>query len=252
MYNKCQIQARISYCSPLNLFIGKIFFACPAGTIEWTVRCDWLQVATVVTCGLQVASFNFYRSCEWGFTRYSLRRGCMRLCSLCMPLRPHPPPLPHPGTLRTCHSSCPCVRTPVLEKVKKTIKKIVKQVRDARRQRNCQSRLRLNINKRILFEARNCPYRSGVLSQDVALYSPKHTHGIHREQGNGNKSVFFLFFLIYMYLPRDVVGRHTSAVTVRCHDMDQAASLSSVLQPGTRSHQQALEIFSAHHIHASA
>jgi len=28
-----------------------------ADTIDWTVRCDWLQVAIVVTCSLQVLTF---------------------------------------------------------------------------------------------------------------------------------------------------------------------------------------------------
>jgi len=42
-----------------------------ADTIDWTVRCDWLQVASVVTSSLQVASFNFYRSCDRGFTPYA-------------------------------------------------------------------------------------------------------------------------------------------------------------------------------------
>jgi len=28
-----------------------------ADTIDWTVRCDWLRVASVVTCSLQVVSF---------------------------------------------------------------------------------------------------------------------------------------------------------------------------------------------------
>jgi len=28
-----------------------------ADTIDWTVRCDWLQVASVVTCSLQVLTF---------------------------------------------------------------------------------------------------------------------------------------------------------------------------------------------------
>jgi len=33
-----------------------------ADTIDWTVRCDWLQAASVVTCtcGLQVLTSNFY------------------------------------------------------------------------------------------------------------------------------------------------------------------------------------------------
>jgi len=30
-----------------------------ADTIDWTVRCDWLQVASVVTSSLQVLTFNF-------------------------------------------------------------------------------------------------------------------------------------------------------------------------------------------------
>jgi len=30
-----------------------------AGTIDWTVRCEWLQVASVVICSLYVVSFNF-------------------------------------------------------------------------------------------------------------------------------------------------------------------------------------------------
>jgi len=29
-------------------------------TIDWTVRCDWLQVATVVICSLQFLTFNLY------------------------------------------------------------------------------------------------------------------------------------------------------------------------------------------------
>ena len=29
-----------------------------ADTISWTVRCDWLQVASAVTFSLQVVSFN--------------------------------------------------------------------------------------------------------------------------------------------------------------------------------------------------
>ena len=31
-----------------------------ADTIDWTVGCDWLQAASVVTCSLQVVSFNFH------------------------------------------------------------------------------------------------------------------------------------------------------------------------------------------------
>jgi len=31
-----------------------------ADTTHWTVRCDWLQVASVVTCIFQVLTFNFY------------------------------------------------------------------------------------------------------------------------------------------------------------------------------------------------
>ena len=37
-----------------------------ADTVDWTVRCDWLRVASVVTCSLQVVSLNFYRSCDRG------------------------------------------------------------------------------------------------------------------------------------------------------------------------------------------
>jgi len=33
-------------------------------TIDWTVRCDWLQAASVVTYSLQVVTFNFYHSCD--------------------------------------------------------------------------------------------------------------------------------------------------------------------------------------------
>ena len=112
---------------------------------------------------------------------------------------------------------CPCARTPVLEKVKKNIKKIVEQVWDGRRQRNWQTRLRLNINCRNLFEARNCR-RGGVLS----LFS------------------FFKFIYHVTYCVQAL-----SAVTIRT--TDQAASLSSVLQPGTRSLPTAVQDFSLPH-----
>ena len=39
-----------------------------ADTVDWTVRCDWLQVASVLTCSLQVVSFNFCRICYRGLT----------------------------------------------------------------------------------------------------------------------------------------------------------------------------------------
>jgi len=38
-----------------------------AGTIDWTVRCDWLQVSSNLH-SLQVVSFNFYRSRDEVFT----------------------------------------------------------------------------------------------------------------------------------------------------------------------------------------
>jgi len=31
-----------------------------ADTIDWTVRCDWLQVACVVSCSLRVLTFSLY------------------------------------------------------------------------------------------------------------------------------------------------------------------------------------------------
>jgi len=34
-----------------------------ADTIDWTVLCDWLQVASVVTCNMQVLTFIFYVAC---------------------------------------------------------------------------------------------------------------------------------------------------------------------------------------------
>jgi len=65
---------------------GTTFFLTPvirdefsqwADTIDWTVRCDWLQVASVVPCSLQVESFNLYRSVMWVLlcaVHYSLLR----------------------------------------------------------------------------------------------------------------------------------------------------------------------------------
>jgi len=45
-------------------------------TIDWTVRCDWLQVATAVTCSLQVLtlSLNFYRSADGALGRLEVRQ----------------------------------------------------------------------------------------------------------------------------------------------------------------------------------
>jgi len=45
---------------PLSV-IGDVFSQW-ADTIDWAVRCDWLQVASVVTCSLQVLTFNFNRA----------------------------------------------------------------------------------------------------------------------------------------------------------------------------------------------
>jgi len=47
--------------------IGGGAFSQWADTIDWTVRCDWLQVASIVTYSLKVVSFTFYGSCEKGF-----------------------------------------------------------------------------------------------------------------------------------------------------------------------------------------
>jgi len=45
-----------------------------ANTIDWTVRCDWLQDASAVTCSLQVVSFNLDRNCDGSFSIEMLRR----------------------------------------------------------------------------------------------------------------------------------------------------------------------------------
>jgi len=44
---------------PCRMSVIKGAFSQWANTIDWTVRCDWLQVASVVSY-LQLESFNFY------------------------------------------------------------------------------------------------------------------------------------------------------------------------------------------------
>jgi len=61
---KLKVKTCTEICGATSVMptVIRVAFSQWADTIDRTVRCDWLQVASVVTCSLQ--SFNFYRSCD--------------------------------------------------------------------------------------------------------------------------------------------------------------------------------------------